>query len=225
MHASLLPFRGLVTPGIYFSSGYALWLARFSDTPTEHGPFAEVWLITPSGERLLFVDPERAGLTASLFHEPDRAFGARIAWRAADYEALALELFASDGTEISLSLKLGSSIDAWVANGFLRAPGSLRHSASLAPFVAKATRDVAGPKGLCLAGRTELGRLYALEPRRVRLVVDAKAQLDGRDLGRPAPPPRPIRFGDWGVPERALVFFGDLYREYTAWGSAKRVIG
>ena len=78
---NLLPFYGFLVPGVYFPGGHCLWFANFTATPTDIGGYAQVWLIAPTGKRVLFVQPEAAGPTVCLFHDPHEAYGATMKWR------------------------------------------------------------------------------------------------------------------------------------------------
>lgn len=220
---SLQPFRGFIVPGLFFDSGYAIWLARFTATPAGIGPYSQTWLVAPGGRRALFVDPESAGPTVALFHDPDEGFAASTEWYLPRPEVLVLTLRASDETSLKLELALGSTAATWMTNALLRAPGTMHPDGRPGASVERGLRAVFGPSGLRLVGRTEMGRAYRLVPERVVAVRAASGELDGVDLGQLAPPPRPIRFGDLQLTDKPGLVSGTWYLEYTVWQGDLRV--
>lgn len=221
-NGSLLPFEGFIAPGFYFDSGYAVWLARFTNTPVDVGAFAQIWLVDPDGRRTLYVDPETAGPTVALFHDPNDGCGATTDWELPTPEVLRLRLAATDRTAFDLTLTLGRASEMWLLNSLLSGPSALRGNGAAKALVDRGLKSIFGA-GLALSGKTERGRAYRLEAKRATPVREAKAVLNGLDLGSLVRPRQAIRFGDLQLPERPGVLFGSMYLQYTAWRSDSRL--
>jgi hypothetical protein len=218
----LQPFHGVIAPGLFFDGGYTIWFARFSTTPLEVGPYAQVWLIDPRGKRTLYVDPQSAGPTVALFHDLDDGSGAAADWHLPSPDVLCLDLKASDETRLNLTLKFGTTRGCWLLNALLRAPGALHADGRPGAAVERGLQGVFGAQGLRLVGQTEMGRAYRLLPQRVAAVREASAELNGVDLGALSRPTRPIHFGDLQLAERPGLVFGTMYLQYTVWNGNLR---
>jgi class 3 adenylate cyclase len=64
-----------------------------------------------------------------------------------------------------------------------------------------------------LTGQTPNGQRFWLNPRKVFLVDQSSARLDGRDLGPMAVPQRVVWLADYALPKRPLFAVGDAYAE------------
>lgn len=217
MNKSLLrPFRGFLTPGLYFSSGYCLWLLNFSSTPTDLGAYSEIWLITPEDKRILYVDPEAAGPIVGIFHDFHEVVGASVTWEWPDSDTLHVGMKATDGTTLDLRVSLGSSLGTSILNAVLRiTPRALMRTSPMVAISEISLNLLLGLGGLKIAGRTEKDKAYLNEADRLAVVKEASARLNDEDLGKLARPSKPILFGDAKVPNRAFFSFGTLNLEYT----------
>lgn len=66
-----------------------------------------------------------------------------------------------------------------------------------------------GTGRLRLVGRVPSGQGFHADMRQVWVIDDSHATIDGHDLGIPAPLPEQIRLGDFWIPQRGVLAFGD----------------
>ena len=72
-----------------------------------------------------------------------------------------------------------------------------------------------GLGGLKIAGRFETGKAYLNQADHLAVVKETTAKFNGNDLGELTRPPKPILFGQFKVPNRALFCRGILHLEYA----------
>ena len=212
----LQPFHGLFVPGIRFESGHSVWLFDFETTPTPLNGYCEVWLVTPDGERILFVESEAVGEEVSRYHDFDRITTADIdrAWSGRD--ELHLAVTAVDDTELVLDVELTQTPRSRIVSAMSRlTPTPVARSGLGGWMTNMSLNEFLGLGGLKAAGRTETGKRYHGEPERIALVKDATATLDGDDLGPVVSPSEAVTFGDIPLTDRPVFFFGDLNMEYA----------
>ena len=210
--SALQPFRGFLTPGICFGSGHCVWLLHFSSTPTAIEAYDEVWIVTPDGERFLYVDPLEAGPNVETYHDFDRVIGATITWSEAGTDGVEVHLEAEDGTTLDLRADLGAS----TGTRLLTSITSLTPQPILRTSIGEAISNLTfgllmDSNGLKVAGKTETREPYRVEADSLRVVTSASANLNEADLGAVQPPTRSIEFGDAIVPNEPFFAFGDLY--------------
>lgn len=208
----LVPFSGRVIPGVCFSSGYCLWVIDFVSTPTNIGSYREVWVITPDGERILYTDPEAAREIVLQSHDFDQVHGGEITQEQIGSNTTQVTLDGADGTTLELKYSIDQSLGTRVMNLL----GTLTPSAVLRTDLGSriSTRSCnfwLDANGTKVAGETEAGADYRLEPDRMFRVLTASASLDGTDLGSQTSPDRRIEFGDIIVAEAPLYFEGEIY--------------
>jgi hypothetical protein len=212
----LRPFRGFLSPGLYFSSGNCLLLVSFSSTPTDLGAYTEIWLITPDNQRILYVDPEAAGSVVGTFHDFHRMAGASVASEWSDSDTLRVRMQAMDETTLDLRVRIGPSLGTRILNPVLKiTPRALMRTGPMVAISEMSVNLLLGLGGLKLAGQTETGKAYLNEADRLAVVKEASAKLNQEDLGELCCPPKPILFGDIKVPNRACFSFGALNLEYA----------
>lgn len=210
----LQPFHGLFVPGIGFESGHSIWLFDFDATPTGLGGYAEVWVVTPDDERILFVESEAVGREVGRYHEFDRTVIAAMDWAGTTRGEVHLAVSATDGTELRLDVALAATAATRMVGTMGRmTPPVVGRSAPGRWMANVSLNTLLGLGGLQTAGRTETGKRYRGEPVRIMLATAAMATLNGVDLGTLATPTRPVAFGDIRLTDRAVFFFGDLYME------------
>lgn len=212
---TLQPFPGRFVPGLCFESGHCLWLLAFAETPTRFGAYTELWVVTPDGERVLYTDPGDAAEEVLHYHDFDRTESANIACDGSP-AALDVEMEADDGTVLEVSGAVGQTAGTRVLNAVIAmTPGPVLRSRP-GTWVSTATLNgLVNANGLRVAGRTETGRRYRLDPDRIHVIPDASATHDGTDLGAVRPPGRPIEFGDAKTTADALSVPGTLHLERT----------
>ena len=210
----LEPFRGFISPGIYFSSGHCLCLYSYESTPV--GPYTQVWVISPEDKRTLYVDPIEAGQTVCLFHDFDNVVGSSNDWQWSDSKTLSVHMSAIDQTVLDLRVTLSTPPAAMLLNGMIKV--TPRPLARTAPMMAvsQASLDILlGTKPLKIKGATETGKRYRSDSDRLAVVAEASATLNGEYLGALTRPEREISFGDAKTPTRPIFSFGTLNLEYS----------
>lgn len=222
---SLDAFSGWFVPGLCFESGHSIWLYDFTATPTPFGPYREVWVVHPDGERVLYVEPEVASVAVAKYHTFDRLLGGDMVWMWND-ERLTLSVVGEDGSTLELRVdfvetpttRLLAFADRAMPTVVSRTVGPTLRNLGLNGLLRLG--------GLQTAGLTETGRRYRGEADRILLGHDAEATLSGEGLGRLVAPTRPIRFGDVRVTRRPTFFHGDLWLERQAgdWADEERAL-
>jgi len=217
MNKSLLrPFRGFLIPGMYFSTGYCLMPLNFSSTPTNLGAYSEIWLITPEGKRILYVDPEAAGDIVCTFHHCHEVVAASLDWEWSTPEKLHIGMEAKNSSTLDMQVILGSSLGTGVLNAVIKfVPQKLMMTRTVMAFSEICLNMLLGLGGLKIAGRFETGKAYVNQAEHLAVVKEATAKLNGSDLGELTRPLKPILFGQFKVPNRALFCRGILHLEYA----------
>ena len=186
----LRPFKGFMCPGLYFSSGYCIWLVYWDSYPYEAGTLSEIWVFTPEGERICYVDPEHAGTIFTLYHNFNEVIGAHNIWEWHSSNMLHLTMDSSNSTTLQVQVVLSSS---FLMNTLLKCI----------------------PGGIKMNGKTETGMEYMHKPQKIVSVKNAKATLNGDNLGKLISPPHEISVGDGKVPKRPILSFCHHYLEYV----------
>lgn len=212
----LEPFHGLLSPGLSFSSGHAVLPHQYTSTPLPLDAHNELWLVSPEGERVLYVDPEEAGTFMETYHRFDRTVDASIEWTLSSGDSIDVRLEGADGTTLDLHAELGNGL----ATRLLTLLSGLTPSWLLRSPVGRRLTNLGFQQlietnGLQIAGQTETGEPYRVEADTIRTVESATADLDGDDLGGLRTPYRRIAFGDHVIPDDAVLVSGDLYLRPT----------
>jgi len=203
-------------PGIYFSNGYCLMPLNFSSTPTNWGAYSEMWLITPEDKRILYVDPEEAGNIVCTFHHCHEVIGAHLLWEWSTPKTLHIGMEATDSSTLDMQIILDSSFGTGVLNTVIKfVPQKLMITSPMVAVSEISLNLLLGLGGVKIAGRFETGKAYLNQAERLAVVKEATAKLNGSDLGELTCPPKPISFGQFKVPNRALFSRGVLHLEYV----------
>jgi len=206
---SMQAFQGFFSPGLYFASGHAMRIYNFTSTPAGIEPFFQIWLLTPSGERVLYVDPQDASALVSQWYHFDRIVGAQIDWDWLDSDTLQVHLEASDGEIFDLRLHIGSSWATTLLNAVVKiTPRSLMRTRPMLAISGLSFNLLLGLGGVEIAGSTDTGRAYVTEADRVTIITQASAHLDNQALGELARPPKPLLFGKSPIADRPVFAFG-----------------
>ena len=213
----LRPFGGYLCPGLYFSSGYALWLFEFTETPLDVGPYREVWLVTPTGRRYLWVDDPTARPVATRFHEFDVVNHAEVQWTWTE-ETLRVVVDAADLSTLEVDLEFETTVGVHLVNLLLALTPNWFRRTRPGMAAADLHLKLLGLGGLESAGRTETGTRYCGVVDRVAVVTGGSACLNEVDLGTVTAPSAPVPFGDVTVPQRPVVALGRIWRDLPGGG-------
>lgn len=210
---TLEPFHGQFVPGLCFESGHCLWLLEFTATPTQFDSYTELWLITPTGERILYTDPGDAAEEVLKHHDFDRTESASITCDGSP-SRIDVTMEAADDTTIELTASLTQTLATRVLNAVIAVTPAPVLQSGVGTTISTASMNLLlDANGLKIAGRTETSRRYRLESDRLARIQDASATLDGTDLGALTPPSRPIEFGDARTPGDAIYARGTVRLE------------
>lgn len=216
MNKNLRPFNGFFSPGLYFASGHGMRLYNFTSAPTDVDPFFQIWVMTPEGKKILYVDPEAAKAIVSTWYSFDEIVGSIISWEWPESDALHVEVEGDDGTALELRLTLGSSLATTILNTIIAiTPRAVMRSRPMLAISGLSFNLLLGLGGVHIKGETETGKEYVTEADKLRVVRDASAVLNGEDLGALSRPPGPICFGPSKVADRPVFAFGTAYLEVT----------
>lgn len=214
---SMRAFGGFFSPGLYFADGYGMRIYNFTSTPAGIRPFFQIWLRMPSGQRVLYVDPQEAGEIVSRWYHFDRIVGVNSAWNWLDSVRLHLQMAASDDQSLELDLSLGSSWATRLLNGMIKTmPRALMRSRPMLTVSSLSFNLLLGLGGVSIAGKTDTGKAYVTEADSIATVTAASAKLNGRSLGRLGPPPEPLFFGTSRIAARPIFAFGTATIEYPS---------
>jgi hypothetical protein len=217
MKESLSPFTGFFSPGLYFTSGHGMRLYNFTSTPEGVAPFFQIWVMTPEGKRVLYVDPKSAEAIISTWYSFDEVVGASIDWEWPDSDVLNVRVGSAEGTALDLRLSLGTSLPTTLLNAIVAVtPRALMRTRPMLAISDVSFNALLGLGGVHISGKTETGKPYVTEADRLMVVKEASALLDDKDLGRLRRPPKPIYFGPSRVADRAVLAFGTAYLEVSA---------
>ncbi len=140
-----LPFKGFLCPGIYFSSGYCVWLMHWDSTPAEIGAFSEIWVFTPENNRTAYIDPVEAIAIFKIYHDFNTAIGAKIIWDCKDSRSLFATFRAADNGVMDIQLKLGPAFDINVVNEAVTETGmAVRHQSDRIVVIENASASFNG---------------------------------------------------------------------------------
>jgi hypothetical protein len=216
MNKNLRPFEGFFSPGLYFTSGHGMRLYNFTSTPKGMGPFFQIWMMTPDGKRILYIDPESAEAIVSTWYTFDDVVGASIDWEWPNSDELNVRVDGAEGTALDLSLRLGSSLPTKLLNAIVAVtPRALMRTRPMLAVSDVSFNVLLGLGGVHIVGKTETGKPYVTEADRLMVVKEASALLNDDDLGRLTRPPKPLYFGPSRVADRAVLALGTAYLEVT----------
>ncbi len=197
--------------GLPFASGHVLALRRFPASSVGPG-YSSVWHRSPAGAWVFYatVAPRQActryfGSLASEAIEAD----IRIAWTGP---------FSLRVTVPAAPLEWEVDVGPTAATRFMNAAGNLLPGAAWRnPTFLSAMGAMAGP--LLGVGRVGLqglvpnGQRFTANPRTLWAVTRSLAALGGEDLGPPGPVRPQARLGDFWIPQRGILAFGQSYFE------------
>jgi hypothetical protein len=198
-------FTGYGVMGVPYSRGHYLAL-RDMLASSVGAAYRTVWHRDPQGRWTIFTNsdprtscPRYFGSVAAVVRVPaievtwrddwtlDVAVSGRLSWR--------LTLQATPATQIMTTMGRATPQWAWNTDAVLD---------SMGPMAGGFLRS----GRLRLRGATPNGPRFKAAPMRVWRVRGGGAEMDGADLGVPAPLTEQTRLGDFWLPQRGLFFVG-----------------
>ena len=193
--------------GLPFDSRHVLALRRFPASSVGPG-YTAVWHRAPDGRWTMYVN------VAPRFACP-RYFGRDVS------RVVETEIVVSWGGPRTFRVVTGNAgfhwdvdVAATPATRLLNAlagavPERCWRSPPALGVMARLAAALLGAGTLRLHGRVPNGHRFRGSPRRLWVVDRSSAVVDGRDIGAPAPLERQTRLGDFWIPQRGLLAFGD----------------
>lgn len=189
--------------GLPFASGHYLALRHF--TASSFGPgYRSVWHRDPHGRWTVYSDAEpQASCARFLGPALTAARTARIGidWSGPFSATVTVSGVLTWRLELSadVATRMMSAVGAQLPSGACRAAWLLRPMGLVAGAVLSSGK-------VRMHGTMPAGQVFGAVPRRVWRVVRASAQVNGVDLGAPAPLERQERLGGFLLPQRGIFF-------------------
>ena len=204
-------FDGYGIMGVPFSSGHILALRRFPASSIGPG-YTSVWHRASSGRWTFYTDNE-PGLDCTRYFSASVNETIRteiaLAWPAADRLTVRVEA-ASLEWELQFrqtwTSRILNTLGAVLPEPLWRNPTSLSAMGIMVRHLLRTGR-------VRLWGRSPNGQRFRAHPRRIWLVEESRASLRGAELGTPAPLAAPARLGDFHIPQRGVLAFGQAHFE------------
>jgi hypothetical protein len=211
------PYHGSQSSLISFTSDYYLYFVIWDSTPTQFSSYANIWVITPEDNRILFADPPASSEIACIYHDFHEIYGGAISLDWPSENHLQIHCESHDGEyELSADFSLHETISSRLLVAIASGPPT-RFMVSK-PMVALSNILVnllATKGGLTVLGRTETGQpFYTGAADRLMLIKEGSATMNGRDLGDVSSPTWPVKFGDVIPPVQPVIRLGTLYLHF-----------
>jgi hypothetical protein len=191
--------------GLPFDSGHVLALRVFPQN--SFAPYRTVWHRDPYGRWSIFVDGPRLDIACPRYYGPacEHVGHARVELSWTGPSTLRVNV-----DEPSLSWTL--SVRASAVLGFVNVLGAAMPLATWRPTLLRRGRErmakALGLGRLALSGVMPSGHAGILMPQRMHYIDQARATLDGVDLGRPARLDKNPTIGDVPLPARGVLAIG-----------------
>jgi len=204
-------FNGYGVMGLPFASGHVLALRRFPASSVGPG-YSSVWHRTPAGAWVFYA-------TVAPRQACTRYFGALAS------EAIEADIQVEWPGPFSLKVAIPAAPLEWQvavaptpATRLMNAAGSLLPRAAWRhPTVLGIMGRMAGPMlgvgRVGLQGFVPNGQRFVANPRVMWAVTESRAVLTGEDFGPPGPVTPQAHLGDFWIPQRGMLAFGQAYFE------------
>jgi hypothetical protein len=207
--------RGYGVIGVPFASGDVLAMRRFPASSIGPG-YTSVWHRAPTGRWTFYQDQDPMEACPRAFGPAlDEAVRTdiRLAWTAPE----AFEMEVARPVDLRWHVRLDATLVTRVLSGVVSlTPTPVRRSRAFAGVAARVAGAALHAGRLRLAGTVPTGQAFHADMRRVLVIDESHATVDGRDLGPPAPlTGEQEHLGDFWIPQRGLFAFGDgLFEPY-----------
>ena len=201
-------FRGYGVMGLPFESGHVLGLRRFPVSSIGPG-YTSIWHCSPDG-RWSFWSTTAPEVSCARYtgeiSDDTRQAAIRLVWP----EPYRLTIAAEDPS-LSWEVTFAATPASRALSGLAqRLPGRFLANESVLRALGPVAGTLLGTSRLALTGTMPNRQTFHLVPSHVWMVTASRAQLEGTDLGRPAPLAEQATIGDFRIPQQGLLAVGAL---------------
>ena len=200
-------FAGYGILGLSFASGHVLAFRRI--TASSLGlPYTTVWHRDPGGTWTLFGDVEPGMSCPRYFGKAIQRVvlqGMELSWDGSLEVSLRIP-------EVRLQWGMRLARDAstvGLSAGGRLLPGPLWEREKVVSALERLGGWMLGLGKMSLKGTAPNGQRFWMAPRVLWRVAASAAVLDGEDLGMLGPLPKQVRLGDFWIPNRGILAFGE----------------
>lgn len=200
-------FRGYGIMGQPFRSGHVLALRHFASSI---GPaYISVWHRDPNNAWTIWTNAETQYSCPRYFSNgAQRIIQApiHVAWPNPNRITVTINGRLTWNTELATSTATRAMTAMSAA-----IPAPLWQNRAVLSAMAAVAGPLLGAGKLAMHGITPNGQWFKANPKRIWLVTDSHATLDGTDLGPTGPAPTPAALGDFRLPQRGIFAIGQSY--------------
>ncbi|MFW6192957.1 MAG: hypothetical protein ACOC83_05685 [Gemmatimonadota bacterium] len=201
--------RGFAVMSLPFASGHILACRVIPES--DFGPYSTLWVRRPDGRWSLHVDGPRLDVACPRYWGEAAAESAfadiELDWTGPNTARMRV-----DEPSLEWTFRMGrgplmaavNAINASLPLASWRSPALLRAREWLA-------REVLDVGAVDLSGRLPGGMHGTLMPKRIYRIEEARARLEGADLGAPVRLDEPPRFGAFRLPSCPLFAVGEAH--------------
>lgn len=206
-------FHGYAVVGVPFRSGHVLGMRRFPVSSVGPG-YTSVWHRDPAGRWVIYQD-EGPQYTCPRAFGPgiDDAPTVPIAveWLDADRFAVDIE---TEGMRLHWEIRLSENAVTRALNAAASVlPRFLRHHPAGLAVIGRAAGLLLRAGRVRLIGTVPSRQGFFADLRRIWLIEDSTAVIDGVDLGQLGPLPEQAHLADFWLPQRGLFAIGSSFFE------------
>jgi hypothetical protein len=207
-HTGRERFRGYGVMGLTFHTGHVLGLRRFPASSIGPG-YTSVWHRSPDGGWSFWSTVPPAVSCARYtgdISDDTREAAIRLDWP--DPYRMTVD---TDEPRLAWEVTVASTPVSRALSAMMpRLPRRVLDNERILRLMGPMAGALLGAGRLALTGAMPNRQTFHLVPSHVWLVAASRAQLDGEDLGSPAPLPRQASIGDFRIPQRGLFAIGDI---------------
>jgi hypothetical protein len=169
-------------PGLYFDSDHCICIYRWKNSSIQFKQMSEIWIIEPGNKKVCYIDPKEGIPFFNKYHIFDEVIDANIDIIESS-KLLKISVCKNNNEIIHLEINLKTTIENLIANYLLKVNN----------------------RKFITGGKTETGKTFSNKPEKIISVFNAKALLNGKNIGKVIKPRKYITFGDGKISEKPIV--------------------
>lgn len=206
-------FHGYAVVGLPFRSGHILAMRRFPVTSIGPG-YTSVWHRDPAGRWVIYQDQDPRYTCPRAFGPGiDEASTVPISvdWTGSHRFSVDIDI---EGLRLHWDIPLAESRLTRALNATASIlPQPVRHHPLTLAVMGRTVGSLLRAGRLRLSGTVPAGEHFFADLRRVWLIEDSTAVIDGTNLGKPGPLPEQAHLADFWLPQRGLFAIGSSFFE------------